>query len=83
MYREPHIEPGGCREVWLLTRVALAIIMPIMALMLGVIILIAAGFALLAVQPLLALIPAGILLGALFAFARWDQGRSERNEPKP
>ncbi len=81
MFRQPQVEPGGCGEVWLLTRVALAIILPIMAVMMGVIILIAAGFALLTVHPLLALIPLGILFGALFGFARWDQGRSDRNNP--
>ena len=82
MYRESrHAETGGCGEVWLLTRVAFAIILPIMALLLGVVLLIAAGFTLLAIQPLRALIPLGIFIGALFAFARWDQGRSDRNKP--
>jgi hypothetical protein len=82
MHREPrHGEPGGCGEVWLLTRVAFAVILPIMAVMVGVMVLIAAGFALLAVHPLLSLIPVGILLGGLFGFAYWDTRRRDRDHP--
>jgi hypothetical protein len=74
-YYEPQRpgEPGGCGEVWLLTRIALGVILPVIAVLIGVLILLFSAFYLLSVHPLLALLPIGAMAGLLAAFAYWER----------
>ena len=73
-------EPGGCRDVWLLTRVTFAIIAwPLIALVL-VLSLLVATFVAFATHPALALIPLAVLVGGIAAFAWWDARRGPPNQ---
>ena len=81
-YYEPQRpgEPGGCGEVWLLTRIALGVILPVIAVLIGVLLLLFSAFYLLTVHPALALVPIGALGGVLAAFAFWER-RGQRPPP--
>ena len=50
-------EPGGCREVFAMTRIAYEVILPVIAAIAGVVFLLVAALFLLTVHPALALIP--------------------------
>jgi len=74
-YYEPQRpgEPGGCGEVWLLTRIALGVILPIIGVLFGVLLLLFAAFYLLTVHPALALIPIGAVAAVLAGIAFWER----------
>ena len=72
---EPREERPGCRETLILTRAAFGVLIPIFAVMVTVLVLVMTFLLLLLTRPVLALIPLGLLVGGLFAFARWERGR--------
>ena len=75
MYQQkgPQEEPGGCLEVWVLTRAMFGILFwPLLALV-GFVLAVMLVLFLFTVHPALALIPvAAIALGVYF-FAHWEQ----------
>jgi hypothetical protein len=67
--------PGGCMDVWIITRAVFGVLFwPFAALLLGVIDL-AAIVWLFSASPALALIPVALTVAAIVAFARWEQRR--------
>ena len=77
MYDSPKSqqEPGGCLEVWVLTRAMFGVLFwPVVALV-GLIIAVVLAFYLFTVQPALALIPVAAIVVAVYIFARWEQRR--------
>ena len=76
MYEPPRQdEPGGCRETWALTRAAFAVLAVPFLAMIGVMGVVVAIVILFAIHPALALLPIAALVGAVYLFARWEQGR--------
>ena len=75
MYQEPEPrqEPGGCLEVWVLTRAMFGILFWPMLALIGVILAVVFIFFLFTVHPALALIPVAAIGVALYLFARWEQ----------
>ena len=65
---------GGCREAWLLTRIAYGVLLPPLFVMVSVLTLIIGSFFLLAVHPALSLIP----LTPIAAGAVWMIRRDQR-----
>ncbi len=66
-------EPGGCREVFMMTRIVFEVLLPLIAAIGGVIFLIVAAFFLMAVHPALALIPLIPVGGAVLWIVRRDR----------
>lgn len=58
-------EPGGCREAFFLTRIALGVVLPIMFWLLLGMGLVIAALLLLALNPLASLVPIGLLTAGL------------------
>ncbi len=76
MYEPPRQEePAGCRETWVLTRAAFAVLLPLLLAMIGVLSAVVAALALLAVHPALALLPIAALALGVYLFARWERRR--------
>ena len=79
MYEPPRQdERPGCRETWVITRAVFAVLLPVLLAIMGVLGAAVAAFVLFAVHPALALAPVGLLAGAVYLFARWEQG-----QPRP
>ena len=77
MYEPSHREePAGCRETWVLTRAAFAVLLPLLLALIGVLGAVVAALFLLAVHPALALVPIGVLAVGVYLFARWERARS-------
>lgn len=72
---EPEQEPGGCLEVWVLTRAMFGILFWPMLALFGLIMLVVFIFYLFTVHPALALIPIAAIALAGYLFARWEQRR--------
>ena len=73
--QKPQQEPGGCLEVWVLTRAAFGVLLwPLLAL-LGFVLAVVLVLYLFTVHPALALIPVAAIALALYLFARWEQRR--------
>jgi hypothetical protein len=73
--RAPQKEPGGCLEVWVLTRAMFGVLLwPLVALV-GLVIAVVLVFFLFTVHPALALIPVAGIAAAVYLFARWEQRR--------
>lgn len=81
MYEPPADERPGCRETLVLTRVTFAVLLPVLGAMLLVMSAAVAVIVLFIIQPALALIPLGLLVAAIFAFARWDRRRTRPPGP--
>lgn len=76
MYEPPRQEePGGCRETWLLTRAAFAVLLPPLLALAGILGALVAVLILLTVHPALALLPIAAVAAAVYLFARWERGR--------
>ena len=73
--QEPEEEPGGCREAFVLTRAAFGVLMWPLLAMLGAMVGLGILLYLFFVNPLLALIPVGLLIVVLFVLARWEKKR--------
>jgi hypothetical protein len=79
--QEPEKEPGGCRESFVLTRAVFGVLMwPLLAL-LGAMVGLGIVLYLFFVNPLLALIPIGLLAVGLFLFARWESKHLPLRKP--
>jgi hypothetical protein len=78
MYEPQREEPAGCRDVWVLTRATLGILMWPVAALIGVLVAVGVAFALLAVHPALALVPIVLVVGGLVYLAR----RESRQPPE-
>lgn len=75
--RQPEREPGGCRDSLVLTRIVFSVIFwPVVALM-ATMVGVSLVFYLFLLEPLLALIPIGLLVAAGFVFATWERRRFE------
>jgi hypothetical protein len=66
-------EPGGCREVFVMTRIAFEVLLPPIAAILGVVFLFVAALFLLSVHPALALIPLIPVAGGVAWVIRRDR----------
>lgn len=76
MYEPPsQVEPGGCRETWVITRAMFAILLPILLVLIGVLGAVVIAVVLFAVHPALALVPVAVLVAAVYLFARWERGQ--------
>jgi hypothetical protein len=76
MYETPRgEEPGGCRETWVLTLAAFAVLMPPLLALAAVLGALVAVLILLTVHPALALLPIAALVVSIYLFARWEQRR--------
>lgn len=76
MYEPPtDDEPPGCREVWVLTRAAFGVLIPVLLAMLVVLGAVTGAIVLLAVHPALALLPVGALVAGILLFVRWERTR--------
>lgn len=75
VYQEPgpQREPGGCLEVWVLTRAMFGILMWPMLALVGVVLAVVFVLFLFTVHPALALIPIAAIALAVYLFARWEQ----------
>lgn len=72
----PQEERPGCRDVWLLTGAAFAVLLlPLLALA-GALGALLGALVLFAIHPALALLPVAALALAVYLFARWEQGRN-------
>ena len=71
----PQEEPAGCRDAWVLTRAAFAVLLPLLAALIGVLAVVFAALLLFAMHPALALAPIAALAVAVYLFARWEQRR--------
>jgi uncharacterized membrane protein len=78
MYELPSDERPGCRETLILTRAAFSVLIPILLAMIAILVLVMSILFLLLSRPVLAIIPAAILVVAIVLFSRWD---SRRNPP--
>jgi hypothetical protein len=68
-------QPGGCLEIWVLTRAAFGVLFwPLLALV-GFVVAVVLVIFLFTVHPALALIPIAAIAAALYLFARWEQRR--------
>ena len=77
MYQQkgPQEEPGGCLEVWVLTRAMFGILFwPLLALV-GFVLAVFLVLFLFTVHPALALIPVAAIALGVYLFARWEQRR--------
>jgi len=72
---QPQREPGGCLEVWVLTRAMFGILFWPMLALIGAVLAVVLVFLLFTVHPALALIPIAAIAGAVYLFARWEQRR--------
>jgi len=71
----PQEEPGGCLEVWVLTRAMFGILFwPLLALV-GFVLAVFLVLFLFTVHPALALIPVAAIALGVYLFARWEQRR--------
>ena len=77
MYQQqkPQQEPGGCLEVWVLTRAVFGVLFWPLAALIGFVLAVVLVFFLFAVHPALALIPVAAIAIAIYLFARWEQRR--------
>ncbi len=76
MYEPPRQEePSGCRETWVLSRAAFAVLLRPLLAMIGVLGAVAAALILYATHPALALLPIVALAVGVYLFARWERGR--------
>lgn len=76
MYEVPQQETRpGCRDAWVLTLAVFAVVLPVVAVCIALLAALAAAVFLFAVHPALALVPVAVAAGAVYAFARWEQGR--------
>ncbi len=66
-------EPGGCRELWIMTRIAYEVILPVIAAIGGVVFLVLATIFLLSVHPVLVLIPLVPVAGGVLWIVRRDR----------
>ena len=66
-------EPGGCREVFVMTRIAYEVMLPPIAAILGVMFLLMAALFLLTVHPALTLIPLIPVVGGVLWIVRRDR----------
>lgn len=69
-------ERVGCRQVWALSIATFAILLPVVGALIGVLGAIALALVLFSVHPALALVPIGLVIGAVVAFASWEERRS-------
>ena len=76
---EPQRQPGGCREALLLTRIAFAVLLPVLGAILGAILLVFLFFVLFTRHPALGLIPVGIVAALLALVAIRDRRQRERD----
>lgn len=76
VYEPPRqVEPGGCRETWVITRAVFAVLLPIMLVLIGLLGMVVIAVALFAVHPALALLPVAGFVLAVFVYARWERER--------
>ena len=81
MYEPQEQAPGGCREVFLLTRIAFQILLPALGALIAVLMLVLFLFYALATHPALALIPVGLFAAMLYGIYLFDKRRHrERRE---
>ena len=73
--QKPQREPGGCLEVWVLTRAAFGVLFWPLAALIGFVLAVVLVLFLFTVHPALALIPVAAIAIALYLFARWEQRR--------
>ena len=73
-------EVGGCREAFLLTRIAYGVLLPPLAVIVSVLTLIIGSFFLLAVHPALSLLPLMPLVAGGIWMARRDRRLQEELE---
>jgi len=73
--QKPQQEPGGCLEVWVLTRAVFGVLFWPLAALIGFVLAVVLVFFLFAVHPALALIPVAAIAIAIYLFARWEQRR--------
>ena len=59
----------------MLTRVVFAVLIPPMLAFIAVLVAVTLALVLFARHPALALLPLGAIVGGIFLFARWEQGR--------
>jgi hypothetical protein len=71
--QEPQQEPGGCLEVWVLTRAAFGVLFWPLAALIGFVLAVVLVLLLFTIHPALALIPVAAIAIALYLFARWEQ----------
>jgi hypothetical protein len=79
--QEPE-EPSGCMQSFVILKVLLGILAIPIAVLMGVMTTFVAAIFLYTVNPLLALFPLGLIVAAIFAFARWENARAERERPR-
>jgi len=70
---EPRQEPGGCLEVWVLTRAVFGILFWPFVALIGVVMAVVLVLFLFTVHPVLALIPVAAIALGVYLFARWEQ----------
>lgn len=81
MYYQTPKEPGGCGEVWVLTRAVFAILFwPLVALALIMGWLFVTLYAFFQSPPL-ALVPLAVGILAIVLFARWERSRGRPSGP--
>ena len=73
-------ERVGCRQVWLLTYATFLVVLPVLAALIGVLVAVIVALVLFSVHPALALVPIGLVIGAVVAFATWEERRSRPPE---
>ncbi|HEY8172897.1 MAG TPA: hypothetical protein VIH21_07400 [Dehalococcoidia bacterium] len=79
--RPPNEEkPPGCLDVLLITRAVFAVIMIPVGILFGVFFFLSAAFYLFTFHAALGLIPIGVLIAAVWLFARWEQRRARPPE---
>jgi hypothetical protein len=81
-YPQEPKEPSGCMQTIIITRVILGMLVIPVAAILAVLFALIVTFYVFTVSPLLALIPVGLIVLAIMAFARWEQSRIDRQTPR-
>jgi hypothetical protein len=80
-------EPGGCRETLSLTRMALLILAPIVAVLVGGVLAVMALFTLIGGSDVLSRVLSGIYLlivaAASIAYLVWERRRARDDTPQP
>lgn len=68
-------ERPGCRETAVITRAIFGILLPPVLAIIALLVLIFFAFILLAIHPVLVVLPVLAGAGGIYLFARWEQGR--------
>lgn len=74
------LEPGGCRDALVITRVAFEVLVPIMLAGIAALALVALTVVLFARHPALALLPLSAVVVALYLLARRDRRLQEEQQ---